>query len=101
MRRAGLLVRQRHDLAQQGHPSHLETQVGGQPSADPSGECEPDALQDLAQPRGEARVRGGQLSERLGEVRRGQLSVLQMKRRTVRWNTTFCSASGRSFSLRW
>lgn len=66
-RRAGLRVGQRHDSAQQGHTSHPEAQLGGQPSACPSGECEPDTLQDVIEPRSEARIWSSQLRERLGE----------------------------------
>lgn len=66
-RRSELRIRQRHDPAQQGHPPCLEAQLASQTGASPSGKREPDASQDVVEPRDEACVRGGQLSERLGE----------------------------------
>jgi hypothetical protein len=62
-----LRIGQRHNPAQQGHPSCVETQLGGQPCAGASGQGEADALQGVVEPSGEPRVRGGQLGERLGE----------------------------------
>lgn len=52
-RRAELRIGQRHDPAQQGHPSCAEAQLGGQPGAGPSGQREPDSLQDVVEPSGE------------------------------------------------
>jgi hypothetical protein len=70
----------------------VETQLASQTGTGPAGErqpgaLQPGALQDVTEPRGGASVRSGQLRERLGE-RATQLSVPQMKRRTVRWITT-------------
>jgi len=65
-RRARPGVRQRHDPAQQCHPSNPEAQLGGQTRASPSSEREPDALQDLAEPRSEACIRRGQPCEGFG-----------------------------------
>lgn len=59
--------RQRHDPAEQGHPPRANAELTHLAGVGPPGEREPDPFQEVIEGRGEARVRAGQLGERLGE----------------------------------
>jgi len=60
-------VRQGHHPAQERHPPGIEAQLGRQPRAGPSCQCEPDMLQDAVEPGGETPVWAGQPREGLDE----------------------------------